>query len=415
MGSPGHAFIRLIPKMRNIKKATYSFGFCTTGPGKIGGVDEGTVANPDPRVEESSKTEKEYQIPYSGYLKAAAKIRGIMASGRKYSVLGYNCTSFAVEVAKSAGVSISDEEVATDMTTFDSRAERVDIPAALQNFLFKERAKANEDAQDERLKNSYDKATYEKWEKDYFDRIEQQRKNGYIEKKRAQWYGLIKNNLILNNIYKDKDEKIYQDIFESMERIAYGMDEEMVKTFQEKYNLDFTKNTELTPCQFILDFACKNVSAFRDLLYLGVELPMLSPINYADLLERKIWENGNSEQYADIIMKNQYFAHDVGCELTKEQALDVLKKILDYEKDIIYTLAYNNGIRFYFLYNQSDEVLEAGQQRLKWISLIKEEYKTENIVEWLISSLKNEDLLRRYMETNQTLMWNIKDYLMGIY
>ena len=94
---------------------------------------------------------------------------------------------------------------------------------------------------------------------------------------------------------------------------------------------------------------------------------------------------------------------------------DMQNNFKDYEKDIIYTLAYNNGIRFYFLYNQSDEVLEAGQQRLKWISIIKEEYKTENIVEWLISSLKNEDLLRRYMETNQTLMWNIKDYLMGIY
>lgn len=415
MGSPGHAFIRLIPKVRNIKKASYSFGFCTTGPGKIGGVDEGTVENPDPRAHESAKTEKEYQIPYSGYLKAAAKIRGIMASGRKYSVLGYNCTSFAVEVAKSAGVSIPDEEVATDMTTFDSRSERVDIPAALQNFLYKERAKANEDEIDARLKYSDDKSVYEKAEKDHFEMLEKQRKEAYYNGKRAQWYESVKNMPVVKNIYKDvKDEKVFEDLFIAVENSVYDMDESKVKEIQDKYSIDTTKDEMLTPQQVIMDYVCNNEVAFKNIISSGVELPMITPVDYAKSMEKNLWEHGNSNKYADVLMNNRYFVHDVGCDITHEQAVDVLKKILDFEIRLINSLAESNGIRFKFSYDNPDEVSEAGQQRMKWQNVFLKVYGTEDMVGGMISVLEDEDSLRQYIEENKELMWSIKDYLIGI-
>ena len=415
MGSPGHAFIRLIPKVRNIKKASYSFGFCTTGPGKIGGVDEGTVENPDPRAHESAKTEKEYPIPYSGYLKAAAKIRGIMASGRKYSVLGYNCTSFAVEVAKSAGVSIPDEEVATDMTTFDSRSERVDIPAALQNFLYKERAKANEDEIDARLKYSDDKSVYEKAEKDHFEMLEKQKRDAYVNNMRGEWYELVKNMPVVKNIYKDiKDEKVLEDFFIAVENCVYDMDESQVKDIEAEYSFNTNEDDMLTPQQAVMDYICRNEYVFKNILSSGVELPMITPIDYASKIETNIWNNGNSDKYAEVLMKNQYFAHNVGCEITHEQAVEVLHKILECEIGIMRNTAANNGIRFKFDYDNLDEVTEAGIQRMKWQNIFVNMYGREDMVDGIISLLEDEGLLYNYMEANQELMWSIKDYLMGI-
>ena len=54
---------------------------------------------------------------------------------RTYSMIGYNCTSFAVDVAQAAGVPLKDEDAASYVTTHRHYSQRVDSPYTLARHL----------------------------------------------------------------------------------------------------------------------------------------------------------------------------------------------------------------------------------------------------------------------------------------
>ena len=95
----------------------------------------GVVRNPDPYHDDPGIIERRFSISYANYLRAAAKIRGVVGSGRSYSFLGYNCTSFAADIAKEAGVPIKDKDSSETMQTFRYRSARIDSPYSLAKFV----------------------------------------------------------------------------------------------------------------------------------------------------------------------------------------------------------------------------------------------------------------------------------------
>ncbi len=125
----GHAIVRMNARKYGVTLSRYSFMFgSTSNPGMAGAV-VGSVSNPA-RTHEGKK-KGEFDISYQDYLKAAAKIRGTIGSMRSYSLLGYNCTSFAIEIAQAAGVRFNDEDTSSSMMTFRHHSQRVDSPYLL--------------------------------------------------------------------------------------------------------------------------------------------------------------------------------------------------------------------------------------------------------------------------------------------
>ena len=120
----------------------YTFGFFPATDTKQEETVIGEVKNPDKSFDEAS-TKRSYRVSYKDYLKAAAKIRGIKGSRRTYKVTGYNCTSFAIDIAKEAGINFADNEVAEDYVTSSSDFHLVDSPAALASKLEKDNAAAS--------------------------------------------------------------------------------------------------------------------------------------------------------------------------------------------------------------------------------------------------------------------------------
>ena len=412
-GNPGHAFIRLIPKIGNTKKGSYSFGFFTMGPGKMGGVDEGYVENPDPTASGGQVTEKEYDVPFSGYLKAAAKIRGIKASGRKYSVLGYNCTSFAIEVAKSAGVSIPDKEVAADITTYDHRSERIDIPASLQNFLFKEKLKAKELTTDPKLENSPDKEVYlQRAQKEADTSAEEIVDPAEYEKeKMTEWIGLLDQVPLIRQLYGErKNEDIYEKIIRSMLDVLSRMTEEDQCSYLKEKGIDVNPN-DIYPGILIMDLAFKNMDTFYDITDLGIHFPEKSPQDYGRTINNVFTVPEKYNQCIDALMSNFYFI-DMGFgQLTPEQARKVANMILDYEVESIDNLASHNSIRFAYKYDESTEVEEAAREYERWSKIIKKEYGSDNIVDYLLGVMEGRDAMRQHLEDRAALFDKISEYL----
>lgn len=132
----GHSFIRMVAKEKGQPFSSYSFGFwpLDSTPG-MGAVTVGQVMNPDPEADNASLIERRFSISYANYLRAATKIRGVVGSRRTYSFLGYNCTSFAADIAKEAGVAIGDRDSSEDIQTFRYRSARVDTPYSLAKFV----------------------------------------------------------------------------------------------------------------------------------------------------------------------------------------------------------------------------------------------------------------------------------------
>ena len=132
----GHSFVRMVAKRDGQSYSSYSFGFWPLAitPG-TGSVTMGTVKNPDPEALEGSVIEHAFPISYANYLRAAAKIRGVVGSQRSYSFLGYNCTSFAADIAKEAGVAIKDDDSSEKIRTFKYRSARIDSPYSLAKFI----------------------------------------------------------------------------------------------------------------------------------------------------------------------------------------------------------------------------------------------------------------------------------------
>ena len=132
----GHAGVKMIAKKKGRNLSEYSFGFVPVAKSGIAGAVTGLVQNPDKAG--SASIAKETTISHSNYLRAAAKIRGIVGSMRTYSIIGYNCTSFAVDIAKTAGVDIKDEDSSSIIMTHRHHSQRVDSPYTLAKNLQKD-------------------------------------------------------------------------------------------------------------------------------------------------------------------------------------------------------------------------------------------------------------------------------------
>ncbi|MDD7641382.1 MAG: hypothetical protein PUK75_02675 [bacterium] len=148
----GHSFVRMVAKEDGKNYSSYSFGFwpLIATPG-IGGVTVGVVKNPDPEASHRSIIEHAFPVEYVDYLRAAAKIRGVVGSQRSYSFLGYNCTSFAADIAKEAGVDIKDDDSSEKIRTFKYKSARVDSPYSLAKFI---RQKNEEQAEEQAKKQA---------------------------------------------------------------------------------------------------------------------------------------------------------------------------------------------------------------------------------------------------------------------
>ncbi len=106
-GAAGHAYFRLRQRYRDKLVGQYSFGV-------IGGIGSETmastaiVANPDNTTMQGTTGDVvglgEKEISAQQELSAVGFVRSVIASGRSFNLLGYNCTAFAVEAAKAAGV-----------------------------------------------------------------------------------------------------------------------------------------------------------------------------------------------------------------------------------------------------------------------------------------------------------------------
>ena len=131
--SLGHSVVRLNAKKYNIPLSSYSFLFgAITGAGMAGAITGG-VSNPSHL--HGGEKKGEYDIRYTDYLKAAARIRGVVGSMRSYSIIGYNCTSFAVDVAHAAGIPLKDEDSSSYIMTHRHHSQRVDSPYVLAMHL----------------------------------------------------------------------------------------------------------------------------------------------------------------------------------------------------------------------------------------------------------------------------------------
>lgn len=174
--SLGHSVVRLYAKKYNIPLSSYSFLFGAVTSAGMAGAITGGVSNP-PKLHSGEK-KGEYDIRYTDYLKAAARIRGVVGSMRSYSIIGYNCTSFAVDVAHAAGIPLKDEDSSSYVMTHRHRSQRVDSPYVLAMHL------AETEEREAREKNSR----------------EAQEKNKMIEKELSQHETNV--GKLLNDIYR---------------------------------------------------------------------------------------------------------------------------------------------------------------------------------------------------------------------
>ena len=129
----GHAIVRMKATKYGAPASEYSFMFGSTAESGMAGTVTGAVSNPASVHQGAIKGD--YKINYSDYLKAAAKIRGTMGSMRTYSIMGYNCTSFAAEVARAANVPLNDDDTSSNVMNFRHHSQRVDSPALLARTL----------------------------------------------------------------------------------------------------------------------------------------------------------------------------------------------------------------------------------------------------------------------------------------
>lgn len=137
----GHSYVRLIAHRGGTELSAYSFMFAVHSgtSGGMEGVITGVVANPAKKYDDKVTTRE--KIPYQNYLKAAARIRGLAGSMRSYSYLGYNCTSFAAEIAETAGVKFDKKDTSALLMSHRHREQRVDNPFRLAAFIKKREEK----------------------------------------------------------------------------------------------------------------------------------------------------------------------------------------------------------------------------------------------------------------------------------
>ena len=129
----GHSIVSMITSKDSDKLGTYSFQFGSSNNPGMAGTILGVVSNPAPR--NGRGVRNKYQVSYPNFLKAAAKIRGVTGSMRTYSVIGYNCASFAAEVAEVAGLPLKDYDTSMVTPTHRHNEQRVDTPYKIATYL----------------------------------------------------------------------------------------------------------------------------------------------------------------------------------------------------------------------------------------------------------------------------------------
>ena len=129
----GHSSVRMNARKYGAPVSTYSFMFASTANPGMAGTIKGVVANP--AYIKGGEVKSKFDIRYPDYLRAAAKIRGTVGSMRTYSLIGYNCSSFASEVAKAAGVPIKDEDTSSYVMTHRHHSQKVDSPYKIARMI----------------------------------------------------------------------------------------------------------------------------------------------------------------------------------------------------------------------------------------------------------------------------------------
>ena len=132
-GTFGHSIVSMITSKDSDRLGTYSFQFGSSNNAGMAGTILGGVSNPAPRYGNGVKNK--YQVSYQNFLKAVAKIRGVTGSMRTYSLIGYNCASFAAEVAEAAGLPLKDYDTSVVMPTHRHNEQRVDTPYHIATFI----------------------------------------------------------------------------------------------------------------------------------------------------------------------------------------------------------------------------------------------------------------------------------------
>jgi hypothetical protein len=103
----GHSWIKLSPIGTNGPIQTYSFGFIPANPGQAHGPQQavgGQVRNPDLEFEGDGQNRYlDTTVSAKAYLQALTKIAQLKANPPQYMTIGYNCTQFTKDIARSAG------------------------------------------------------------------------------------------------------------------------------------------------------------------------------------------------------------------------------------------------------------------------------------------------------------------------
>ncbi|MBE5829023.1 MAG: hypothetical protein E7305_06130 [Butyrivibrio sp.] len=148
--SQGHSIVKLVATKNGKDLSRYSFMFGAIANGGISGASRGGVSNPAPDSEVGVVKARQ-NISYPNYLRAAAKVRGVVGSMKSYAFLRYNCTSFAAQIAQAAGLDIKPEDTTRKMMTFRHREERVETPYDFANYIrgINERQQAREQREDQ--------------------------------------------------------------------------------------------------------------------------------------------------------------------------------------------------------------------------------------------------------------------------
>lgn len=134
--SYGHSSVSMIAKKDGKEVSKYSFCFASTGNPGMAGTIIGTVANPTQYSD--MDTFDDNSVSYANFLRAAAKIRATAGSMRQYSMIGYNCASFATDVGKAAGIKLKDADTSGKIMTHRHHSQKVDSPYYLASYIKKQ-------------------------------------------------------------------------------------------------------------------------------------------------------------------------------------------------------------------------------------------------------------------------------------
>jgi hypothetical protein len=144
--SDGHSSVRMNAMKNGKKLSVYSFNFGTRGEPGMAGATIGGVSNP--YKFKGGAVSLEHPVSYPNFLKAAAKIRGIAGAMRSYSLMRYNCTSFAVDVASAAGIPFKAEDTSVITMSHRHRAQRLENPYTLVKYMERMKQKQKDEEEE---------------------------------------------------------------------------------------------------------------------------------------------------------------------------------------------------------------------------------------------------------------------------